>query len=171
MRPCGIFTPSNRRLHIHPTSGHPQGYPHLHLVYRDANATFNYELNDNVFPSVWHSDVSYEQQPPGLTTLFLLAQPETGGDTVFLSQAAVLRKLSPPFIEFLRTLKAVHSGVAQADFSRSGKRGGVVRRDPVENVHPVIRRHPVTGVEALYVNRQFTRRLVGFKKEESGAWP
>lgn len=69
---------------------------------------------------------------------------------------------------FLRTLKAVHSGVEQANFSRSGKRGGTVRRDPVETVHPVVRRHPVTGEEALYVNRQFTTRIVGLKREESG---
>lgn len=63
----------------------------------------------------------------------------------------------------------MHSGVEQANFSRSGKRGGIVRREPVENVHPLIRRHPVTGEEALYVNRQFTRRIVGLKREESGA--
>lgn len=106
--------------------------------------------------------------PPGLTALFLVASPDVGGDTIFASQVTTLKRLSPEFVAILRTLKAVHSGVAQADFSRSGKRGGVVRRDPVENVHPVVRRHPVTGEEALYVNRQFTRRIVGFKKEESG---
>ncbi|CAK5280065.1 unnamed protein product [Mycena citricolor] len=155
------------RLHIHPTSGHPAGYPEIHLVYRDVNSTFNFERSDSIHSTSWHSDVSYELQPPGLTTFFLLAQPETGGDTLFTSQVSTLKKLSPQFVAFLRTLKAVHSGVEQAEFSRSGKRGGTVRREPVENVHPVVRRHPVTGEEALYVNRQFTRRIVGLKREES----
>lgn len=157
------------RLHIHPTSGHPEGYPELHLVYKDGASTFNYELHDSLQPTVWHSDVSYELQPPGLTTFFLLAAPATGGDTAFVSQVSLLRTFSPQFRAFLKTLKAVHSGVSQAEFSRAGNRGGVVRREPVENVHPVVRRHPVTGEEALYVNRQFTRRIVGLKKEESDA--
>ncbi|KAE9409310.1 TauD-domain-containing protein [Gymnopus androsaceus JB14] len=156
------------RLHIHPTSGHPNNYPEVHLVYRDANSTFNFEIADSITSTFWHSDVSYELQPPGLTTFFLLAQPSTGGDTLFTSQVSALKKLSPQFVAFLKTLKAVHSGVEQANFSRSGKRGGIVRREPVENVHPVVRKHPVTGEEALYVNRQFTRRILGLKREESG---
>ncbi|KAJ3840438.1 TauD-domain-containing protein [Lentinula raphanica] len=155
------------RLHIHPTSGHPQGYPEIHLVYRDANSSFNFEIEDSITSTVWHSDVSYELQPPGLTTFFLLSQPTTGGDTLFTSQVSTLKKLSPQFVAFLKTLKAVHSGIEQANFSRSGKRGGIVRRDPVEHVHPLVRRHPVTGEEALYVNRQFTRRILGLKREES----
>ncbi len=89
---------------------------------------------------------------------FLALVAGTGGDTLFTSQVSALKKLSPQFVAFLRTLKAVHSGVEQANHSRAGKRGGIVRREPVENVHPIVRRHPVTGEEALYVNRQFTRR-------------
>jgi len=157
------------RLHIHPTSGHPEGLPEIHLVYKDAKSSFNFEREDSVTTTGWHSDVSYELQPPGLTTFFLLSQPTTGGDTLFTSQVSVLKRLSPEFVAFLKTLKAVHSGVEQANFSRSGKRGGVVRREPVENIHPLVRKHPVTGEEALYVNKQFTRRIVGLKKEESDA--
>lgn len=155
------------RLHIHPTSGHPEGYPELHLVYKDANATFNFERDESITTTLWHTDVSYELQPPGLTTFFLLSQPSTGGDTLFTSQVSTLKRLSPQFVAFLRTLKAIHSGIEQAQYSRTGKRGGIVRREPVENVHPVVRKHPVTGEEALYVNRQFTRRIIGLKREES----
>ncbi|KAI0935916.1 hypothetical protein AcV5_004200 [Taiwanofungus camphoratus] len=158
------------RLHIHPTSGHPENYPEIHLVYRDSNTTYNFEREDRITSTTWHSDVSYELQPPGLTTFFLLSQPSTGGDTAFTSQVAALKKLSPQFVAFLRTLKAVHSGFEQAAYSRAGRRGGVVRREPVENVHPVVRKHPVTGEEAIYVNRQFTRRIVGLKREESGQY-
>ncbi|KIJ45259.1 hypothetical protein M422DRAFT_251437 [Sphaerobolus stellatus SS14] len=155
------------RLHIHPTSGHPENAAEIHLVYRDANSTYNFEYDDVITSTVWHTDVSYELQPPGLTTFFLLAQPTTGGDTLFASSVAALKRLSPQFVAFLKTLKAVHSGVEQANFSRAGKRGGIVRREPVEHIHPVVRRHPVTGEDALYVNRQFTSRIVGLKKEES----
>ncbi|KAJ7230638.1 hypothetical protein GGX14DRAFT_411594 [Mycena pura] len=148
------------RLHIHPTSGHPEGVPEIHLVYKDANSRFNFE---GITTTVWHSDFSFEVQPPGLTTFFLLSQPKTGGDTLYASQVLNFRSLSPVMQDFLRTLKATHSGF---DSLRSTK-GGVLRRDPVESIHPVVRRHPVTGEEALYVNKQFTRRIVGMKKEES----
>lgn len=135
---------------------------------RDEEASFNFQYDNSITSTVWHSDVSYELQPPGLTTFFLLSQPRTGGDTLFTSQVSTLNKLSPTFVTFLKTLKAVHSGVEQAEYSRKGKRGGVVRREPVENTHPVVRKHPVTGEEALYINKQFTKRIVGLKKEESG---
>ncbi|WVF67235.1 hypothetical protein IAT40_001983 [Kwoniella sp. CBS 6097] len=127
------------RLHIHPTSGGPAEFPEFHLVFRDAAPKKGLaSYNPNKLSSTgWHSDVTYELQPPGLTTLFLYESPASGGDTAYVSQVEAYNRLSPSFREYLETLSVVHSGVAQADFSRQGNRGGVVRREPVENVHPL----------------------------------
>ncbi|GJN92756.1 hypothetical protein Rhopal_005794-T1 [Rhodotorula paludigena] len=162
---CSFFG----RPHIHPCSGAPKGYPEFHLVYRDSKAVFNYETDTHLTSSVVHSDVTYEQQPPGLTALFLFDSPASGGDTGYYDQRAAYKHLSPSFRGYLETLQVVHSGVEQAEFSRRGNRGGIVKREPVENVHPLVRRHPVTGEKALFVNPQFSRSIVGLKKEESDA--
>jgi len=111
----------------------------------------------------------YELQPPGLTTLFLYENPESGGDTGYVSQTEAFNRLSPSFREYLETLSVLHSGVAQAEYSRAGNRGGVVKREPVETVHPLVRTHPVTGQKALFINKQFSRRIIGLKVEESEA--
>ncbi|KAJ6006924.1 hypothetical protein N7451_004868 [Penicillium sp. IBT 35674x] len=156
------------RHHIHPTSGSPEGYPEIHLVHRNNNAwEFDQYLAEKNSSVSWHSDVTYEQQPPGTTILYLLDGPEVGGDTVFVDQVEAYKRLSPAIKERLHGLKAVHSGLEQATNSR--ERGGVVRREPVTNEHPLVRTHPVTGEKALFVNAGFTRSIVGLKKEESDA--
>jgi len=120
----------------------------------------------------WHSDVTYEINPPSTTFLAILDLPPaesspSGGDTLFLSQSLLYSRLSPPLQTFLSTLTAVHSGYEQASDAMAA--GGHVRRQPVSTVHPLVRVHPVTGAKALFVNEQFTRYIVGVKKEESDA--
>ena len=106
----------------------------------------------------WHSDVSDEQQPPGTTFLYVLDRPATGGDTLFADAAEAYRRLSPLFQQRLHGLRATHSAVEQA--AASVARGGVQRREPVINEHPIVRTHPVTGEKAIYVNPQCTFRSV-----------
>lgn len=86
---------------------------------------------------------------------------------MFVNQVEAYNRLSPGFQSRLHGLKATHSGVEQVESSRS--RDGVVRREPVITEHPLVRTHPVTGEKALFVNPQFTRDIVGYKKEESDA--
>ncbi|KAF7345633.1 Alpha-ketoglutarate-dependent sulfonate dioxygenase [Mycena venus] len=126
-------------LHIHPLAGHPEGYPDIHLVYKDKNSRFN--VQESITTTVWHSDCSFELQPAGLTAFWLLSQPETGGDTLYASQVLNLRSLSPIMANFLRTLKATHS--AFGTMRSKGRRG------------------------SLYVNKQMTKSIVGMKREES----
>ncbi|KAK5131126.1 hypothetical protein LTR08_001274 [Meristemomyces frigidus] len=152
--------------HIHHASGAPKGFPRVHLVHRSANDTTAQDFFSERTNSItWHTDVSFEMQPPGTTFLYLLDGPPAGGDTLFANCAEAYRRLSPAFQERLHGLKAVHSGHEQAINARA--RNSVVRREPISSVHPIVRTHPVTGEKALYVNAQFTRRIVGFKKEES----
>lgn len=61
-------------------------------------------------------------------------------------------RLSPVFQERLHGLQAVHSGIEQVNAAKT--RGSLVRREPVYNVHPVVRTHPATGQKAIYVNPQ-----------------
>ncbi len=154
--------------HVHPTSGSPNGFPEIHLVYRQKDdKVFENYFATHISSVAYHSDVSFEKQPPGTTFLAMLEGPPTGGDTIFVDTQEAYERLSPLFQEKLAGLTAVHSAYEQAEASR--QRGGVVRREPVSNIHPVIRQHPVTKKKSIYVNPQFTRNIVGLKVEESDA--
>jgi alpha-ketoglutarate-dependent taurine dioxygenase len=138
------------RHHIHPTSGAPEGYPEIHLVHRhSSNGELEAFLANRNSSVGWHSDVSYEKQPPGTTFLYIFDTPEVGGDTAFVNQVEAYNRLSPLLKERLHGLKAIHSGFEQAEFSK--QRGGVVRREPISSEHPIVRTHPATGEKALYV--------------------
>lgn len=141
------------RHHIHPTSGAPKGHPEVHIIHRGTDDRSGKNLLETRTSTVaWHSDVTYEKQPPGTTFLYVLEPPSTGGDTLFVDMVEAYRRLSPDFRERLHGLKAVHSGIEQAESAKS--RASYVRRDPVSNIHPLVRTHPATGEKALYVNPQ-----------------
>lgn len=152
-------------LHKHATTPIPKepGLEEVHVVYSTSSP------RTDPFPSLdlWHSDVSYELQPPSTTSLKLLTGPETGGDTLWSSGYALYSSLSPGLQIYLEGLSALHSAVAQADGARASDIP--VRREPIETVHPVIRVHPATGWKSVYVNPGFTRRIVGVPKAESDA--
>ncbi|KAL3478293.1 hypothetical protein BJX99DRAFT_269305 [Aspergillus californicus] len=156
------------RHHIHPTTGAPAGYPEINLVHqqRSNNGEFEAFVRGKNSTVLWHSDVTYEEQPPGMTILYALDLPEVGGDTAFTNQVEAYRRLSPALQERLHGLKGVHSAVEQAEASARG--GGIVRREPIVTEHPIVRTHPVTGEKALFVNA-LTTRIAGLKKEESEA--
>lgn len=55
-------------------------------ISRDATSTFNYDKQTQLSSTTWHSDVTYEKQPPGLTALVLFDSPPSGGDTGYADQ-------------------------------------------------------------------------------------
>jgi len=77
-----------------------------HILDTTARDFFKDETNS----ITWHSDVTYEKQPPGTTFLYVLDGPSAGGDTLFANQAEAYNRLSDEFKQRLHGLKAVHSG-------------------------------------------------------------
>ena len=113
----------------------------------------------------WHSDVSCDPQPPLGTILQMLEVPPTGGDTLFANMVAAFAALPPEQQQYLSGLTALHDG-------EQHYRGRYDGPDDAEKVypqaeHPVVRTHPVSGRPALFVNRIFTRRIMGLEAQES----
>ena len=105
----------------------------------------------------WHADVTFLDPCGSITGLYASVVPPTGGDTLFASSIAAFGALSPAMQEMLRPLRAVHSydGPGRPD------------RDGLTATHPVVRRHPETGLEGLYVNTMFITRFEGMSPEET----
>lgn len=51
--------------------------------------------------------------------------------------------------------------------SHTRQAGGLVRKDPIDNVHPLVRVHPVTGEKSLFVNGEFITKIHGLKDAEA----
>jgi sulfonate dioxygenase len=115
----------------------------------------------------WHSDITFEEQPAGLTFLKMDTIPEVGGDTLWASAYEAYDRLSAPMQKFLEGLEAIHTGQYHAN--KAKMEGVFVRREFVDSKHPVIRTHPVTGWKGLYIQPGFTKEIVGVSKSESDA--
>ncbi|KAH6909157.1 alpha-ketoglutarate-dependent sulfonate dioxygenase [Coprinopsis sp. MPI-PUGE-AT-0042] len=151
-------------LHKHATTPiTANGLEEVHVVFNDSSRRPDSSAFSKL--ELWHSDVTYELQPPGPTSLKVITGPEVGGDTLWSSGYALYSSLSPGFQKYLEGLSAVHSGVAQAEGNRAA--GLPVRRKEVESVHPLVRVHPATGWKSVFVNPGFTRRIVDIPKAES----
>ncbi|KZF19322.1 TauD-domain-containing protein [Xylona heveae TC161] len=153
-------------LHKHATTATPKnGIDDVHVVYTDEGSKDQRALFSPSF--LWHSDVTYEIQPPSYTSLKVLTGPARGGggDTLWSSQYAVYDSLSPHMQKYLEGLTALHSAQMQADGSRAS--GRPVRREPVVTEHPLVRTHPVTGWKSVFFNPGFVTKIVGVPKVES----
>jgi len=148
------------KLHSHPAAPAMPGYPeifeiHAHRESKIANGEF------------WHSDVSCDEIPPLGTMLQIHILPPCGGDTMFSDMYAAWEALSAPLQGMLRDLTASHQSehVYRGRYADRGQDDD--RISCPSSVHPVVRTHPDTGRQALYVNRTFTTRINELSTEES----
>ena len=154
-----------------PTEGHPvvpgiPGNPQIFEIDYTASNELYAQYGDVATRErgvSWHTDVTFVKRPPLGSILRAVVIPPNGGDTLFSDQVAAFAGLSESLQAYLRTLTAVHDGSAQfkgiLDLVGEGKWEGetLTKLDPVE--HPVVRTHPETGDEVLFVNPGFTSRI------------
>ncbi len=122
----------------------------------------------------WHTDNTFMETPPMGSILRAVQLPSSGGDTCFASMYAAYEALSEPMKRFLEGLRAEHDLTQMLSLTiRRGKNGGAelakMQRDWPPMEHPVIRTHPESGRKALFVNGNFTTRIVGLTVTESDA--
>ena len=113
--------------------------------------------------SRWHTDLVHERQPAAITHLHNDTIPKLGGDTLWASGYSTYEKLSPEFRKIIDGRKAVYRS-AHTYLDRNDPNAGPKH---IERVHPLVRVHPATGWKALWVNRAFTKKIVGLDQPES----
>ena len=146
-------------LHLHPAWPRlVNGHPEVMELLTDENSSY-------IAGEDWHSDVSCDPQPPLGTILQMLEVPPTGGDTLFANMVAAFAALPVEQQQYLSGLTALQDG----EQHYRGRYDGPDDADKVypQAEHPVVRTHPISGRPALFVNRIFTRRIVGLEAQES----
>jgi taurine dioxygenase len=120
--------------------------------------------------AVWHTDMAYEEVPHNGTMLYSLEIPPVGGDTWFGNMYYAYDTLPKPLLARLKGKKLKHDLVYKPDGKRrKGFDAAATVRDTPGTVHPIIRTHPETGQNTLYLGQRRNAYIVDLSVEESEA--
>lgn len=145
--------------------------PHILEVRREPDET------NSVFGGAWHSDWSFQATPPAATILHSKVVPPVGGDTEFADGYRAFEALSPVMQHILEGLTTIHSAArpygsngvyANEAPGRSMQIINCVEAES-QQLHPLVRVHPVSGRKALFVNPIYTLGVAGMTEAESEA--
>ncbi|TIB73019.1 hypothetical protein E3Q23_01147 [Wallemia mellicola] len=178
--------PKDSKLHIHPLTpdfgefGQAPAVFNLDDKFNQDNYDEEVEKSEHAAEN-WHTDITFENVPSDYAILKMHTVP-AGGDTLWSSAYTIYDKISPALRTFLSTLTATHHAPTFQDAKRKygitfrGEKPEDVGRGSDENrgaklqaSHPIIRTNPVTGWHGVFVNKCFTKKIDGLKKDESDA--
>jgi taurine dioxygenase len=156
-------------LHIHPLLNNDESNDNPEIIVLDYGPERPPERDE------FHTDVTFIQTPPLGSVLYGVEIPETGGDTLFADLGAAYAALSEPLKRALHGLTARHDFVRSFRISSYYSEGNDparwerARKDNPPVSHPVVRTHPESGEQGLFVNRGFTEAIESLPVLESDA--
>ena len=158
------------------------GEPDSHIItqytHRDNDKVYvisNVEerlANVNDISLNWHTDLAYKEHPSAFVVLLADRVPEVGGETCFASMQRVYKAMTEGEKVKLRG-RLAHYSYVQLHAKRTRiepKTTPLTPQQLADNPdvhHPVLRRHPDTGEEILYVNLPDCVGIGGLPDEEA----
>ena len=144
-------------------------YPNIAEIKRSANE------KATPFGGTWHSDWSFMKKPPSATLLHSKIIPPVGGNTLFANTERSFAALPEEMKNKLRNLKVIHSAkIPYADdgFYALEKEERSMKILPSKEAkatfsHPMVKIHPQTNKECLFINPVYTINVEGFSEDES----
>jgi taurine dioxygenase len=157
------------RLHRHPYVAPVEDHPEVIEIVKEPADVKN-------FGGGWHADLTYLEQPMMGAVLYAQEVPAAGGDTLFANMYLAYETLSPGLRGLLDGLAAVHDDRDTGYFDRARVGSMQLLDDDATSgaadvgtraAHPVVRTHPETGRDALFVNQAVTVRFQEMSEAES----
>lgn len=128
------------------------GRQHIAAIKREAEDT------NPLFAESWHSDWSFQSEPPAATCLYGLDIPPVGGDTLFANQHLAWEAMPAELKQKFRDKIAIHSAVLgyapDGPYGDKQRRGSMDIRPSAEAYktqnHPLVRPHPESGKPGIF---------------------
>jgi taurine dioxygenase len=147
-------------LEDHPVNGSDPDHPGLVRIYKDLDS--KPEHYENAF----HCDATWREVPPLGSVLRCVEGPAVGGDTIWVNMAEAYRRLPADVKAKIAGLRARHSIEASFGAAMPAEQRRALHEKFPDAEHPVVRTHPETGEDILFVNA-FTTHFVNYHTPEN----
>ncbi|MGW5690417.1 TauD/TfdA dioxygenase family protein [Streptomyces asiaticus] len=147
-------------LEDHPVAGSDPDHPGLVRIYKDLDSKPEH------YENALHCDGTWRECPSMGAVLRCVETPEVGGDTIWVNMAEAHRGLPEHIKAQIAELRARHSIEATFGAVLPTERRHQLKARYPDAEHPVVRIHPETGEQILFVN-SFTTHFVNYHTPEN----
>lgn len=142
-------------LEDHPVAGSDPEYPGLVRIYKNPD-----QPNDR-YENAWHSDATWREAPQFGAVLRCVECPPVGGDTMWANMVLAYENLPDHIKVQIADLRARHSIEASFGAAMPIEKRLALKTQFPDAEHPVVRTHPETDEQVLFVNA-FTTHFTNY---------